>query len=498
VHGVGRSLLTAAAFSLAGLVVLTFAWQIVSPPATVKTDAPREKVPAARSTFDHKGAIQGPFADGPAVTRQCLTCHKDAAKKFMKTVHWNWLGDEVKVPGHDKPVRIGKANLINNFCIGIQGNWAGCTGCHAGYGWDSADFDFTKEDRVDCLVCHEHTGKYRKPAGMAGNPAPGTDLLAVAQSVGRPTRQNCGACHFTGGGGNAVKHGDMDRTMIYPNERIDIHMGRENLECVDCHRSKDHVIAGRSITVSTEDSNHVRCIDCHDQTPHKSDRLNSHTRTVACQSCHIPHFAVETPTKLDWRWDEAGNDNIPDNPHTYLKIKGRFIYGKMVVPEYLWFNGSADRHLQGDKVVPGQRVDLNKPHGNIKDPSAKIWPFKVHTGNQPYDTEYRHLLIPNTFGKGGFWTEFKWPYAFESNVKVTGLKFSGKFDFIDTAQYWPLSHMVQAKGKALQCADCHTKGGRMNWKDLGYPGDPYLRGGRAKEGLIPPPVSTSKSTGGAR
>ena len=32
----------------------------------------------------------------------------------------------------------------------------------------------------------------------------------VAQNVGLPARENCGGCHFYGGGGDGVKHGDLD------------------------------------------------------------------------------------------------------------------------------------------------------------------------------------------------------------------------------------------------------------------------------------------------
>ena len=42
----------------------------------------------------------------------------------MKTAHWQWLGPEEKIPGRNEPMRIGKRNLINNFCISIEGNWA--------------------------------------------------------------------------------------------------------------------------------------------------------------------------------------------------------------------------------------------------------------------------------------------------------------------------------------------------------------------------------------
>ncbi len=44
--------------------------------------------------------------------------------------------------------------------------------------------------------------------------------------------------------------------------------------------------------------------------------------------------------------------------------------------------------------------------------------------------------------------------------------------------YWPLSHMVATKDKALQCVDCHGERGRMNWQALGYDGDPAVRGSR--------------------
>ena len=44
--------------------------------------------------------------------------------------------------------------------------------------------------------------------------------------------------------------------------------------------------------------------------------------------------------------------------------------------------------------------------------------------------------------------------------------------------FWPLSHMVAPKERALQCTDCHGTGGRMDWPALGYEGDPHERGSR--------------------
>ena len=42
--------------------------------------------------------------------------------------------------------------------------------------------------------------------------------------------------------------------------------------------------------------------------------------------------------------------------------------------------------------------------------------------------------------------------------------------------------MVQPKEQALQCEACHGENGRLDWKALGYPGDPMEWGGRFDNG----------------
>ena len=54
---------------------------------------------------------------------------------------------------------------------------------------------------------------------------------------------------------------------------------------------------------------------------------------------------------------------------------------------------------------------LNHPKGDIRDPNAKIWPFKVHLAVQPYDAGHNYLMQPVTAGQGGFWREFDWDQA---------------------------------------------------------------------------------------
>jgi octaheme c-type cytochrome (tetrathionate reductase family) len=445
------------------------------PPQTTARDNPWDSVPSHPIHTDHTSLMTGPFASGQEVTRTCLTCHEDAAHEVMQTAHWTWLGDPVQIEGQDELIAIGKANLLNNFCIGVQSNWPGCTRCHAGYGWENASFDFSSQENVDCLVCHDQSGGYVK--ATAGLPAEDVNLVAAAQSVGIPTRENCGYCHFNGGGGNGVKHGDLDESLYYPTEDIDVHMGSLNFQCVDCHQTENHEISGRSMSVSVDSINQTYCTDCHNQMPHEDNRINAHVDTVACQTCHIPNGALRDPTKMEWDWSTAGQ-NLPEDLHTYLRIKGSFIYESNFVPEYAWYNGMNDRYLLGDTIDPELVTVMNMPYGSIDDPGALIWPFKIHRGSQIYDAIYNYFQQPQTAGEGGYWTTFDWDSALRNGSAATGLPYSGSYGFAPTEMYWPLSHMVVPADQALQCTACHGENSRMDWEALGYYGDPMIWGGR--------------------
>ncbi|MBK9121869.1 MAG: tetrathionate reductase family octaheme c-type cytochrome [Chloroflexi bacterium] len=442
------------------------------------SDDPWSYIPDHPIHTDHSSLMSGPYETGQDVTAACLTCHEDAANEMVQTVHWTWKSEPVEVAWRDEPVAIGKANTINNFCIGIQGNWARCTSCHVGYGWEDADFDFTNTANVDCLVCHDQSGGYLKTE--SGLPAEGVDLAAAAQSVGIPTREDCGSCHFNGGGGAGVKHGDLDPSLYFPTENVDVHMGRYDFLCTDCHRTLDHQVAGRAISSSVDNANQVACTDCHQTTLHADERITAHVDTVACQTCHIPAAALRDPTKLEWDWSTAGDPNREEDDHVYLQIKGSFVYGTDYRPEYAWYDGSAQHYILGDLIDPTQPTYMNLPLGDISDPDAKIMPFKVHYATQPYDTVNNILLQPLTSGEGGFWTTFDWDSALELGAQFASIDYSGSYGFAETRMYLPITHMVQPAENALQCTDCHSDNGRFDWEALGYYGDPIEWGGRQR------------------
>jgi octaheme c-type cytochrome (tetrathionate reductase family) len=443
------------------------------------------------SAADPHQEINGPFENPLQVTETCLACHEDAASQMMKTTHWTWTAEQ-QVNG--RSINRGKKNTINNFCISVDSaNWPRCTSCHISYGWKDADFDLTDQSRMDCLICHDRTGTYKKPGPAAGMPAGYTgnpqldqkkvDLLTVARNVGVSSRDNCGSCHFYGGGGENVKHGDLDSSLVSPGREIDFHMAADglNFSCQECHRTENHQITGHAMAVTPGGQNHITCTDCHAGAVHGNQQLDGHTATVACQTCHIPTFAKGKPTMLSWDWSTAGEDREAKTDEfsmpVYDKKKGTFVWAKNVVPSYRWYNGNAGTYEPGDKIEPAGVTRLNWPEGGIKDMNARIHPFKVHQGKQIYDTKNMYFIKPKVWPTGGddtvaYWKNYDWSKAAVAGMKAAGMEYSGEYGFAATEMYLPINHMVAPAEEALQCSDCHGKNGRLNWAELGYSGDP--------------------------
>ena len=133
---------------LATLAIIIVPVIVFIPKASASTDDPWKNVPQKAIHTDHKDIVQGPFETGSDVTEACLKCHQDAAFQVMGTSHWTWESKPIQLPGRDEPVTVGKKNQINNFCIGIQGNWQKCVTCHAGYGWEDETFHDTATENT--------------------------------------------------------------------------------------------------------------------------------------------------------------------------------------------------------------------------------------------------------------------------------------------------------------------------------------------------------------
>ena len=102
-------------------------------------------------------------------------------------------------------------------------------------------------------------------------------------------------------------------------------------------------------------------------------------------------------------------------------------------------------------------MKVSWPIGNREDANARIYPFKVHRGKQPYDKVNNTLLVPLLSGKDGYWTSLDWNRALSKGQESADLPFSGQFDFVDTTYVFPITHMVAPKDNVVACTECHTQ-----------------------------------------
>jgi len=443
-------------------------------------------------------------------TVTCLMCHEKEGLDMLDTGHFKWEGEVKNIVGLEGQSH-GKNDLLNNFCIANATNEPRCTQCHAGFGYKDKNYDFTNPLNVDCLICHDQSGTYKKGLKTAGMPDPSVDLNVVARSISigaPPTRKACIDCHAKAGGGDNVKHGDISTDLIATTREFDVHMGVDgaNLVCTDCHAANhdpetgkvNHGIAGMSLH-SVNEGEMKQCKDCHGgrDAIHAGLSIEPmfaegwHDR-LACQVCHIPAIARKISTKTEWYWSDAGQnvDPIPVDPATgrptYDKKKGTFVWSNNVRPTLRYANGKWNRMVVGvsDKYDK-EPISLADPVGDYTDPKAMIYPFKLMIGNQPVDPVNKIVLVPHLFGKIGgpnpYWGKFNWTDALIDGAVYTGQDFSGTNDFASTTMLLSVNHEIapaeNALGMESNCGDCHG-GGAVDWEGLGWTDDPFNGGER--------------------
>ena len=455
------------------------------------------------ATTDHSKlpALQRSFDTGMEVTQACLSCHTEAGKQVMATTHWQWQfspkQDQTEPP--PSPILLGKSQIINTFCVSPVSNWKSCTVCHIGYGWKDPSVTEMGEERVDCLVCHEKTGTYKKYSYGYAELRVGEriirrpDFTSIARSVGLPDRKNCGVCHFFGGSHDGAKHGDLDSSLFQPNHDLDVHMDTNGLDfaCTTCHNAHGHEFSGSryrmkavnhfGINVPGHTSkSHTSCESCHGETPHNSRSvLNNHTDRIACQTCHIPFIARGgNKTMTFWDWSTAGKKDEQgravkeeldkDGYPLYSSQHGTMQWEKNIVPQYFWFDGTIDYLDISQPINPKETVAINTISGHFTNRQARIWPFKVMRGRQPYDSVSNKMLVfhstpVDSADKDAFYKSFDWGRAIAAGTRESKTQtFSGKYDFANVSMYFPSTHMVAPKEQALQCNDCHRQGGRLD------------------------------------
>lgn len=304
---------------------------------------------------------------------------------------------------------------------------------------------------MDCLLCH--APGYRRTVVKRGDrlelaPADGVDVLAAARGVGKPTSEMCQRCHLGAGGGPNAKHG------VAPTSAdVDVHVAR-GLSCVDCHATKDHRVAGGA-DVKAQDRPEVvvACTNCHDAGGvHRGAEaavLAKHATRIACQTCHIPAIARDpkfpTVVRRDWMKPVLSEKSGLYGPANEM--------ANGIRPVYRWWNRTM--------AVPPE------PVGDIRDPAARIYPWKRVAYNVVSDASSGKPV----FVKAGVYAVKGDPLAAaKKGAEDSKQEFSGAVKGVEEVMLFSLNHQVAPKAQALSCDACHRPDGLLDFAALGYAG----------------------------
>lgn len=421
-------------------------------------------------------------------TKTCLQCHQREAESFFYSQHYQWKGlapDLVNYKGE----KLGKINLMNDFCTNPKGCWLGifksskgmtiakgCAVCHPSFGEIPDEKISEKQlENIDCLICHasgyrrdvyEENGKFLiKPILWKNKEG----LNSVSKRITLPKRDMCLRCHAGSGGGINWKRGDIEPTLSKPSREYDVHMG-QGMECIDCHKGKDHRILGRGADIVSTDrlGDKLDCKSCHGSKVHPIKILDKHIDRVACVTCHIPEFAREYETDMFRDWSK-----LEKNEETG-KYEPKIEFAKNVKPVYRWWNGKTrTSSILGEKVhLKNGKVQIMVPEGSFEDPKSKIYPFKYHKAIIPIEEE-TEILLPikcvEAFVSGDLLK------AIELGTQNYYKKKPKKIKWVESERYMGIFHSIPPKENALECFSCHGKNSNFDFKRLGYKEDPIKK-----------------------
>jgi hypothetical protein len=433
----------------------------------------------------------------------CIACHSTAGTQVLASMHGSWNGptpNVTNIAGNS-----GKWKQTNNYCTDPEMADFGCVKCHVttaakvlnSDGMVDLSLKNLNANEMDCMLCHqtnyfstfmpsatktytscvdgsvrsylvpvpEADGKIHKAIRLDLAPA-GTTVLAMARTVTRPNNATCVTkCHAAAGGADGVKRGDIDSTMANPPVTTDIHLssaGTAKLTCTSCHVAANHQIPGRGNDMRGEDTGAVmtKCVDCHTAMAGTSGHGTSTTNRAAadrhiahvdCTSCHIDSYGKGIPTEMsrDWTkpvWSAGGCEGQGAWVGTSVK-------GTKVLPEYRFWNKTSwvyDRNgragLTTDPIDGG--LAFSYPLGGIND--GKLYPFKVHTSNNPID---------DSSGKTNFDVLQMFMTGCYTQAATDGLAFIGErgtFTWKTNKAFQLITHGVVAMTEGDNCAKCHS------------------------------------------
>ncbi len=423
----------------------------------------------------------------------CLSCHADKATGMAAGVHYTWSGPYTQITNKTAGTVGGKIDkAMNAYCINTLGNWNGCGSCHVGLGAKPGTVaDATKN--IDCLICHQ-PGYKRVRNAVTGLFEPDLAKMTITmdqavQTVAKPTKSDCLQCHAKGGGGDALKRGDLALINGTTTDRnYDVHMATTgaNLKCQQCHAFVNHSqMAGRGSDLRPKGTTTaVNCStsSCHSTktsltSSHSTYDTSHHVGRVACQACHIPVYGKKAADAVVDPLTGYGNQatetyrtwQTPEWSVLNNRWEPTVTRANNLKPVYAFFDGTSWVSDLNDVPVLDPATGaykISRPNGGINTANTKLYPFKYKTSLAPRHIASGKLIALNTavYFKTGDPVQ-----AIQSGLVNMGYNAADAYDYVKTDEYQMLNHTVSPKTAALACTACHgPTATQLSLPKLGY------------------------------
>lgn len=417
------------------------------------------------------GAQEDPEKAHSAITKYtgpeiCADCHMESAQEVVESLHYQQQGPSPSLKDGEGDTAGGMDGAFSIPATSAEIDWLeliqpqDATLPAQPYGYAlyvtglgaRPNLPPTKEDlaNVDCLICHSPDYERSVVVDEEGNvrlePVEGLDIVKAARNVQKPTNEMCERCHLAVDGGPDYESGELP---AMPD--MDVHM-EGDLQCVDCHITEGHMIAGGGQMTDQElPEVEVSCANCHTGEPHQSGAstiLNRHTERIACQTCHIPMAARDPGYPIQMALDYT-QPVLNETTGLFGPAVGK---AGSVIPAYFWWT---DRQME----TPF------KPAGSIDDENAKITPWKPLTVTVPIDARSSE---PVYIKQAVYQVEGDLDAAVMAGVEASGQEYSGSWEPLTELMYFDINHQVAPASESLQCNDCHSEEGRLDFTALGY------------------------------
>ena len=183
----------------------------------------------ALAAENHAKHLKGPFTSGPEVTKACLQCHEQA----RQGLHEDAALDLERAPEDRRRARGGARQeqrdqqLLHRAAVQqaalhqlprrlrLEGRVASISARpRTSTAWSATTPPApTRSCRPAPAIRPIRTPSCRRSRARSGRP---WISRRSRRSVGPTSRATCGACHFFGGGGDHIKHGDLDSSLTAP------------------------------------------------------------------------------------------------------------------------------------------------------------------------------------------------------------------------------------------------------------------------------------------